>query len=48
MQSTVQVAGQAIHDNVKRYLQRWDEFGAADSEGWQMLDFIFRTVYGEE
>ena len=31
----------------QRILQRWDEFGAADSEGWQMLDFIFRTVYGE-
>jgi hypothetical protein len=31
----------------QRILQRWDEFGAADSEGWQMLDYIFRTVYGE-
>jgi hypothetical protein len=31
----------------QKILQRWDEFGAADSEGWQMLDFIFRTVYGE-
>jgi hypothetical protein len=31
----------------QRVLQRWDEFGAADSEGWAMLDFIFRTVYGE-
>jgi hypothetical protein len=31
----------------QRVLQRWDEFGAADSEGWQMLDYIFRTVYGE-
>lgn len=31
----------------QRILQRWDEFGAADSEGRHMLDFIFRTVYGE-
>jgi hypothetical protein len=28
-------------------LDRWSHYGAADSEGWHMLDFIFRTVYGE-
>ena len=31
----------------QRILNRWDEFGAADSEGWQMLNHIFQTVYGE-
>jgi hypothetical protein len=31
----------------QRILKRWEEFGAADTEGWAMLDYIFCTVYGE-
>ena len=30
-----------------RYLRMFDDYGTADSEGWQMLDYIFHTVYGE-
>ncbi len=30
-----------------RYLRMFDDYGAADTEGWAMLDYIFNAAYGE-
>ena len=41
---TKQLASQRCH----KYLTYWAYYGANDSEGWQMLDIILDSVYGDE
>ena len=41
---TKQQASQRCH----KCLTNWAYYGADDSEGWQMLDIILSSVYGDE